>query len=300
MSDLIEQDFGERNIDINNDNIGKTSSEIRDSKTSKSSSRNNENNNSESGSRVVVIDKMISQTIAEKAKDQVYKSWIDRYLCCFNWLKKYFQITSKDFFRRILLSIIPFNTKFYEAIENSPDFYGPFWIYTSFIILVSGCGSLTRTIQGKRDTNFFQEFVPTASILIYCIGFGVPIFLSLLSKIFGAQIDIAPVICVYGYSYTIFLPIIVVCSIPNQLLQWILLAYAIFSSTSLIIMNISKTFTSVTKGKKLAIIIIICIFQIIIFFVLKLYFFKHLNNELDKDNANDTTSDNTLNDSTLS
>ena len=291
MSDLIEPDFGERNIDINNDNIDKISSETRDSKASKLSSQNDEKSSSESGSKVVSIDKMISKTISEKAKDQVYKSWIDRYLCCFNWLKKYFQITSKDFFRRILLSIIPFNAKFYEAIENSPDFYGPFWIYTSFIILVSGCGSLTRTIQGKRDTNFFQEFVPTAAMLIYCIGFGVPIFLSLLSKLFGAKIDIAPVICVYGYSYTVFLPIIVVCSIPNQLLQWILLAYAIFSSTSLIIMNISRSFTSVTKGKKLAVIIIICVFQIIIFFVIKLYFLKHINKELDKENTNDTTID---------
>ena len=299
MSDLIEPEFGEQHIDINNDNSGKISSEKLDSRASKTSSQDNEKSNSENGSKVVSIDKMISQSITEKAKDQVYKSWIDRYLCCFNWLKKYFQITSKDFFRRILLSIIPFNKKFYEAIENSPDFYGPFWIYTSFIILVSGCGSLTRTIQGKRDTNFFQEFVPTASILIYCIGFGVPIFLTVLSKLFGAKIDIAPVICVYGYSYTVFLPIIIICSIPNQLLQWILLAYAIFSSTSLIIMNIMKAFNSVTKGKKLATIIIICIFQIIIFFVLKLYFFKHLNKELDKDNTNDTTIDNSVSDSTL-
>ena len=289
MSDLIEQEFGDQKIDLNNDNIGKASSETRDSQVSKSSSQNNEKSNSESDSKVVSIDKMISQTITEKTKDKVYKSWIDRYLCCFNWLKKYFQITSKDFFRRVLLSIIPFNKKFYEAIENSPDFYGPFWIYTSFIILVSGCGSLTRTIQGNRDTNFFQEFVPTSAILIYCIGFGVPIVLTVLSKIFGAKIDIAPVICVYGYSYTIFLPIIIICSIPNQLLQWILLAYAIFSSTSLIIMNISRAYTSVTKGKKLAIIIIICIFQIIVFFVLKLYFFKHLNKELDKENTNDST-----------
>ena len=298
MTDLIDQEFGERHIDINIDNKSKISSETRDSNASKSTSQNNDKSNSESGSKVVSIDKMISQTITDKAKDQVYKSWIDRYLCCFNWLKKYFQITSKDFFRRILLSIIPFNTKFYEAIENSPDFYGPFWIYTSFIILVSGCGSLTRTIQGKRDTNFFQEFVPTAALLIYCIGFGVPIFLTVISKIFGATIDIAPVICVYGYSYTIFLPITIVCSIPNQLLQWILLAYAIFSSTSLIIMNISRAFVSVTKGKKLAVTIIICIFQIVIFFVLKLYFFKHLNKELDKENVDDTTTDSS-NDSTL-
>ena len=291
MNDLIDPEL---NIDINNgpspisNKNQNVSSEQRNSRVSNSSSDQNKNN-STTPTREVSLDKMLTNKFKEQAKEQVMKSWLDRYLCCFNWLKKYFQITSKDFISRILLSIIPFNTKFYSAIENSPDFYGPFWIYTLIIVLISSCGSLTRTIQGKRDTNFFQEFIPTAALLMYFIGFGVPIFLSLLSKIFGAKINIANVICIYGYSYTIFLPIVIVCSIPNSLLQWVLLAYAIFSSTSLIIMSVAKSFGEVGKGKKLTIIIIICIFQIIVFFVLKLYFFKHLNKELLDDNIPDST-----------
>jgi hypothetical protein len=292
MNDLIDQDqdFGNQNIEINNESLPnnnqKSSSETRASKPSISSSNTKDTNKAE---REVNINEMVARRFTQKAKDQALKSWLDRYLCCFNWLKKYFQINSRDFFNRILLSIIPFNPKFYPSVEYSPDLYGPFWIYTTFIVLVSSCGSLTRTIQGNRDQNFFQEFIPTASLLIYCIGFGVPLFLSLLSKLFGAKINIASVICIYGYSYTIFLPIIIVCSIPNQLLQWILLTYAIFSSTSLIIISVSKSFVNVDKGKKLAIIIIICIFQIVIFFVLKLYFFKHLNKELLDQGTQDTT-----------
>ena len=292
MTDLIDQDFGDRDIEINNDppavNNKNISSDNRNSNASSSSSKEYEKKNSGSISRDGSLDQAIARNITQKAKEQVYKSWIDKYLCCFNWLKKYFQITTKDFFNRLLWSIIPFNRKFYDAIENSPDFYGPFWIYTSFIVLVSSCGSLTRTIQGHREQNFFQEFIPTAAILMYFVGFGVPLLISVLNKIFGAKISVAPVICIYGYSYTIFLPIIIVCSIPNNLLQWILLAYGIFSSTSLIIMNLSKALASMDKGKKIVIIIIILIFQVIIFFMLKLYFFKHLNKELMTENATET------------
>ena len=54
-------------------------------------------------------------------------------------------------------------------------------------------------------------------------------------------------------------------------------------------MSVAKSFGKVGKGKKLTIIIIICIFQIIVFFVLKLYFFKHLNKELLDDNIPDST-----------
>ena len=143
---------------------------------------------------------------------------------------------------------------------------------------------MTRTIQGRRDLNFYQEFIPTAALLIYFIGFFVPIFITLLSKIFGAKLNVAPVICVYGYSYTIFLPITIICSIPSQLLQWILLGYAIISSSSLVIMSIGKSLAEIKKGKKIAIIVIIIIFQFILFCVLKFYFFKHINKELDESN----------------
>ncbi len=287
MNDLIDPELGNQNIEINNVTAPDISQKVTNDRDSKVS--NNDKNISKNATREVSINQVLTKKFTEKAKDKALKTWLDKYICCFNWLKKYFQITSKDFFSRLVLSIIPFNTKFYSAIENNPDFYGPFWIYTLFIVLISSCGSLTRTIQGKRDTNFFQEFIPSAAFLIYFIGFGGPIFLSLLSKIFGAKINIANVICVYGYSYTIFLPITIICSIPNSLLQWALLAYAIFSSTSLIIVNVAKSFGEVGKGKKLVVIILICIFQIIIFFVLKLYFFKHLNKELLDEKVPDTT-----------
>ena len=289
MSDLIDNDLGDKNIEINNDpnnkneNIG--SENNRDSKiTSASSQAPSENKNINfigNAANAANLEEAIAKEVAEEAKKQVYKSWIDRYLCCFNWLKRYFQINSKDFLNRVVRSIIPFNSKFYDLISTNPDFYGPFWIYTCFVILVSSCGALTRTIQGIRDSNFYQEFIPIAAILIYFIGFGVPILIALLSKIFGGKINIAPVICVFGYSYTIFLPITIICVIPSQILHWIFLGYAILSSSSLIIMSISKTISDISKGKKIAIIVIIIIFQLVIFGVLKFYFFKHLNKKLE-------------------
>ena len=278
MNDPSDNTFGDQNIEINNvekNNNVNSGSENRESRVTNASSQAQSDLRSN-------IEQEIAKGITEKAKEQVYKSWFDRYLCCFNWLKRYFKITSKDFTARIIQSIIPFNSKFYDLISSNPDFYGPFWIYTLFTVLVSGCGALTRTIQGRRDLNFYQEFIPTAALLIYFIGFFVPIFITLLSKIFGAKLNVAPVICVYGYSYTIFLPITIICSIPSQLLQWLLLAYAILSSSSLFIMSIGKSLSEITKGKKIAIIVIIIIFQFILFCVLKFYFFKHINKELDE------------------
>ena len=52
-------------------------------------------------------------------------------------------------------------------------------------------------------------------------------------------------------------------------------------------MSIGKSLADVTKGKKIAIIVILIIFQLIVFCVLKFYFFKHINKELDENQ--DTT-----------
>ena len=297
MSDLIDNDLVDKNIEINNDSNNKNenvgSENNRDSRVTNASSQapseNKKINFIGNVANQAKLEEAIAQGVTEEAKKQVYKSWIDRYLCCFNWLKNYFQISSKDFLDRVARSIIPFNSKFYDLISSNPDFYGPFWIYTCFVILVSSCGALTRTIQGIRDSNFYQEFIPIAAILIYFIGFGVPILIALLSKIFGGKINIAPVICVFGYSYTIFLPITIICIIPSQLLHWITLGYAILSSSSLIIMSISRTISDISKGKKIALIVIIIIFQLIIFFVLKFYFFKHINKKLDEEETTENS-----------
>jgi len=292
FNDVNEVDLNQQ-IQINdyeknsNSNFG---SENRDSKVTSVSSQGQSDNRKMNLVERMVTPKMeeaIAKKVTDEAKEQVYKSWLDRYLCCFNWLKRYFKINSKDFVTRVIQSIIPFNSKFYDVISENPDFYGPFWIYSLFVVLVSSCGSLTRTIQGRRDLNFYQKFIPTAALLIYFIGFFVPIFIALLSKLFGGKINVAPIICVYGYSYTIFLPVTIICSIPSHIIQWIFLGYATVSSTSLIIVSIGKSLVDVTKGKKIAIRVILIIFQLIVFCVLKFYFFKHINKELDENQ--DTT-----------
>jgi hypothetical protein len=285
MNDPVDNNLGNQNIELNNierNNIENVGSESKDARSVSSQGQTNFIQRMVSGSN---IEEKLVQGITDKAKEKVYKSWLDRFLCCFNWLKRYFKITSKDFIKRIIQSIIPFNSKFYDLISSNPDFYGPFWIYTLFVVLVSGCGALTRTIQGRRDLNFYQQFIPTAALLIYFIGFFVPIFITVLSKIFGAKLNMAPVICVYGYSTTIFLPITIICSVPSSILQWILLGYGIISSSSLIIMSIAKSLSEIKKGKKIAIIVIIIIFQLVLFCVLKFYFFKHINKELNEDDT---------------
>ncbi len=67
---------------------------------------------------------------------------------------------------RLLHSLIPFNPKFYDISEKTPDLYGPFWIYTTLIFIIAAAGSLSGYLQDVSSKNFFQEFVPIATAIV--------------------------------------------------------------------------------------------------------------------------------------
>lgn len=236
----------------------------------------------------------IGNAVVQSATEQFTKSWIEKYLCCLDFLKKFFDINSSDFYRRFLYSLIPFNHKFVDLTSTNPDLYGPFWIYTTLILAIASAGSLTRFIQGNSTKNFFQEFVPIATGIIYGVGFGLPLLLAILMKVFGGQIAIVAVLCTYGYSFSVFIPVVILCIIPNEIVQWVLLGYAAFSSTSLLIVNYWKDLGKFVDKKRYIIMAIVLIVQVGMFLLFKLYFFQRFSEEIsiDKKSSNSTVSDN--------
>ena len=88
-------------------------------------------------------------------------------------LQKYFEVDYDDVKQRIYNSIIPFNPNFLEVSQNSPDLYGPIWIYTTLIFVIAAAGSLTKYLnvikfyyQGQSTEEFFQSFIPVAASLV--------------------------------------------------------------------------------------------------------------------------------------
>lgn len=81
-------------------------------------------------------------------------------------MKQYFNVTTADVRSRLLHSLIPFNPKFYDISEKTPDLYGPFWIYTSLIFIIAAAGSLAKYLNNDSTQNFFQTFVPIAAAIV--------------------------------------------------------------------------------------------------------------------------------------
>jgi len=304
MTDTYGDDFGNQNIDMEaNSGVINEKYNI-DNNNNNNYNNNNINNNNNNNNNIIQsnilenkainskIEDEVGKKITEKATQEFTKTWIEKYLFCFNFLKKYFNITTGDFYKRFLYSLIPFNHRFQQEISNNPDIYGPFWIYTFLILEIASCGSLTRFIQGDNTKNFFQKFIPIATIIIYSFGFGLPLIIYLLMKMFGGEIIFVNVLCTYGYSYSIFIFSVLLCVITWQPLQWILLGYSAFSSTSLLVVNYWQELGKFVNKRRIIICVIVLCVQVAIFIIFKFYFFKKFTEGLNNDDDSSSSDNN--------
>ena len=220
--------------------------------------------------------------LINKATENTKTSWFDNIMCNMSCLQTYFDIETDDIIKRIIASLIPCNKNFINLVEKKPDLYGPFWIYTTLIFIIASAGSLTKYIHGADQEDYFQKFIPVAGAVIYGIGFCLPLIVKALMQIFGSETSFVLVLCIYAYSFSIYAPIFILC-IPFEELQWVLLFYAVFSSTCFLLLNFWTELSKYVDNRKYFILVVIGIFQLSLFFVFKLEFFAHIKEQINND-----------------
>lgn len=199
-------------------------------------------------------------------------SYIDKLLCIFSFIRPYFKVTFNDIKTRIICSFIPIRNDFYKIAINSPDLYGPFWIYTTLIYVIAAGGALSYYFTNSAN-NYFQMFVPIAGSILYSFGFGFPFALWLAMKIFKIDMRYVSLICIYGYSLCCLIPVLILCSTGFGWIQWIFLTYGILNSTAFVLINLWNLIKELEKRNKYTFLGILFGGQFILFLILKFYFF---------------------------
>ena len=112
--------------------------------------------------------------------------------CCpcltLEFFAQYFDVSTDDITKRLMYSLLPFNGRFHAVYMEKPDLYGPFWIYTTLVIVLAIAGNLSRYLQmGSAAFTYNYNFVPIAATVIYSIGFGLPLALKVLMRFLGSN-----------------------------------------------------------------------------------------------------------------
>lgn len=154
--------------------------------------------------------------------------------------QKYFSIDTNDVIDRLTASIHPRPDKshFIANIRMNPDLYGPIWICLTLIITVGISGNLSKYFY-LSDTNFQLDLSRiTLSATLICFYCGLmPTFLYVFFRwrFRREEYFFLELICIYGYSFTIFIPISILWIIQIHWLQWIFTLMASFVSGSVLI-----------------------------------------------------------------
>ena len=161
---------------------------------------------------------------------------------------------------------------------DQPDLYGPFWIYTTLIYVIAAGGALSYYFTNSVN-NYFQAFVPVAGSILYTFGFGFPLLMYLCMKCFKLEMKYVSLVCLYGYSLTCFIPVLIICSSGFAWIQWLFLLYGIGNSTAFVLLNLWSQINSLDDKKKYIFLGIFASGQLILFLILKFYFFGSFNNK---------------------
>lgn len=206
----------------------------------------------------------------------------------FDFYKELFDVDTHMVLNRIKGSVIPWPSSDFSRnyIGGKPDLYGPFWICATLVMTIAICGNLTTFFSHINDQSYHYapqfSLLTVAVLIVYGYTFVIPILIRLVFFIAKVSTNSSylDILCVYGYSTFIFIPLCFLLLIPNFtdsnlcLVHWILVALTVCLSGAVIMMSLWPSLHN--ENRKLGLVLLICVFALHFAFALsfKLYFFS--------------------------
>lgn len=126
----------------------------------------------------------------------------------------------------MLQSFFP-QRNFLDLISPNPDLYGPFWIATTVIFVFFVTSSVAKSVAARynNEQNYTDFTVLSFAVgTVYIYAFAVPLLVWGATKYYKCAPMLLEVIDLYGYGLTVWIPISILCVVPNDLLRWALVA----------------------------------------------------------------------------
>lgn len=168
----------------------------------------------------------------------------------FEYYQQFFDVETKDVVDRIIASVVPTRSDALKTVtKTKPDLYGPFWISVTLVFTIAITGNIANYLQYANENyhwkyDFHLVSYAATAICIYvtlvplCL-WGLLKWSSDIADLDGLEDGRTPsaleLICVYGYSLFIYIPVSILWSIQVAWLQWLLVLLAALLSGSVLL-----------------------------------------------------------------
>ena len=150
----------------------------------------------------------------------------------------------------------------------------------TLVVVLTISGNLSRYLETDDSSEFTYTFkiVPIAVSLLFGLGIFLPLMIRLAVKLLGNSESSVPMLTgvgIYCYSYASFLVSALLCGIiPNNVVQWILILYSTLTSMAFLVSTYwADLSNSLESNKRMGVIAFICLAQVGVLLVFKLYIF---------------------------
>ncbi|XP_048763806.1 protein YIPF1-like [Ostrea edulis] len=216
-----------------------------------------------------------SQLIKDEAKPGGPSFWT------FEYYQQFFDVETKQVLYRIAGSMVPKPGSNYlqNTIRPNPDLYGPFWICTTLVFTTAIAGNLANYLssEGKNfkwKYDFHKVTFAAAAIFSYWWIIPTALFGFLWWRGSKANYTFLEILCIYGYSLTIYIPISILWVVQFEWLQWTLVMVGTLLSGGVLVLTLWPAVTMETKKTAWVIIILIFLCHTSLAVGFKLYFFN--------------------------
>ena len=208
------------------------------------------------------------------------------------WSLKYYQplfdVDTVQVLSRIKGALLPRpKGAFFESVAPNPDLYGPFWISTTLIFTMAMSGNLASfasfvptPAQPKWTYNFNQ--LTLAGSVVYSYVTLLPMLFWMLLRYYEASKKLVDVLCIYGYTLSIFIPISILSVVPSNFLRWLLVLLGGGVSAIFLLSNFHAHLADCfpygegdAKRKMYLLLGAMGCFHVMLLFLFKLYFFHY-------------------------
>jgi len=196
-----------------------------------------------------------------------------------------FDVDTMQVLNRIKGSLLPRpKGAFWELIGANPDLYGPFWIATTLIFTMALTGNLASYFASADKMLWTYNFnqLTLAGSVIYAYVTLLPLLVWILLRYYEASKKLVDVLCIYGYTLSVFVPISVLCVLPSNLLRWLLVLIGGGVSAIFLLSNFHAHLADCfpygegdAKRKMYLLLGSMGLFHFILLVIFKIYFFAY-------------------------
>ncbi|XP_025109678.1 protein YIPF1-like [Pomacea canaliculata] len=204
----------------------------------------------------------------------------------FEYYQQFFDVETSQVAGRIFGSMFPRPQVNYleKHIRPNPDLYGPFWICTTLVFTTAIAGNLANYFQTVGTNQWVYDFhkVTWAASAIFAYWWLIPFALLMVLWWRGnpAHYTFLEILCLYGYSLAIYIPISLLWVIQIIWLQWLLVMLGAALSGSVLLLAFWPAVREDVKKVALTIMAIIFILHFALALGFMLCFFYVPSNNM--------------------